>query len=543
MVWSRESEGSAQVIQASPIKRVDERVPHTPQLIRIAAYARISVADREAMQFSSIQAQVEAITAYAKSQASQGWEMVGEPYIDDGVSGSTTNRPALTRLLDDVVEGRIDVVIVHRFDRFSRSQRDFLNMLHMLEANQVSFVSVTQALDTGTPMGRCMLSVITAFGQMEREVIAERTRDKVRAARSKGLWTGGRPVLGYDVIDKRLVVNPKEAARVREIFALYLQWKSLLGVTKELAQRGWNSKLWINKKGELVGGNLLTKNSLRGLLTNPLYLGKVRCGDELSDGAHEAIVDEATWDAVQELLKSNGNRTGRTGSNGRNKWNALLQGIVKCGVCGAAFTSHHCKKGSRSYSYYVCQTHQKQGQAACPGSRIAAGKLESFVVDQLREIGRDPQLLAATLDADHAIREARKPELVGQAKRAATAKSKLTDERANILGAIANGDGNSVSLAEHLEELDVKVAGATRTEADARAELRALDLSDVSAGELREVLSDLEPVWSELFPNEKARAIALLLERVEFDANAEEVEITFRPGGPQQFLNGGGVER
>ena len=203
-------------------------------------------------------------------------------------------------------------------------------------------------------------------------------------------------------------------------------------------------------------------------------------------------------------------------------------------------THHYCKKGNRSYRYYVCARQQREGADACVGSRVAAGKLESFVVDQLREIGRDPKLLAATLEADHANREARRPELAEEARRATTVKNKLTEERSNVLDAISNGESSSVSLTEHLEELDAKLAEATRTEADAKAELRALDLGDVNADELHDVLSDLGPVWSELFPKEKARAVALLLERVEFDAAEGEVEITFRPGRPQQFLNGGG---
>ena len=175
--------------------------------MRAAAYARISVADRENLQFSSIEAQVEAITAYIKSQGATGWTLVGEPYIDDGYSGAKSDRPALTRMLNDAAEGGIDVVVVHRFDRFSRSQRDFLNLLHTLEQHGVSFASVSQQLDTSTPMGRCMLNVMTAFAQMEREVIAERTRDKIHASRRRGMWTGGRPVLGYDVVEKRLAIN------------------------------------------------------------------------------------------------------------------------------------------------------------------------------------------------------------------------------------------------------------------------------------------------------------------------------------------------
>ncbi len=263
-----------------------------PTKVRAVAYARISVADRESVQFSSIEAQVEAITAYIKSQDATGWTLVGEPYIDDGYSGAKSDRPALTRMLNDAAEGKIDVVVVQRFDRFSRSQRDFLNLLQVLEDHDVSFVSVTQRLDTSTPMGRCMLSVMTAFAQLEREVIAERTRDKMLASRRKGLWTGGRPVLGYDVLDKRLVLNKEEAEQVRAIFALYLELGSLLPVVDELKRRGWKTKTWTNQKGQPVHGRVFTKPTLHHFLRNPLYAGKVRCKDELHDGAHKAIVEQ-----------------------------------------------------------------------------------------------------------------------------------------------------------------------------------------------------------------------------------------------------------
>jgi len=502
--------------------------------VRAAAYARISVADRDATPFSSVQAQVEAITAYVRSQKAEGWTLVGEPYVDDGFSGATTDRPALERLLQDTAQGGIDVVVVHRFDRFSRSQRDFLNLLHALEERGVAFASVSQQLDTSTPMGRCMLSVITAFAQMEREVIAERTRDKVRAARRKGLWTGGRPVLGYDVVDKRLVVNEDEAERVRAIFELYLGLGSLLAVIDELRRRGWTTKTWTNQKGETVRGRAFTKTSLYGLLTNPLYLGKLRAGDELVDGAHEAIVDEDTWHVVQARLREHG--AGRA-SGGRRRHDALLGGLAYC-ACGSALTPHHTTRGDRRYAYYVCSRAQKEGADACPGSRIAAGDLERFVVEHVRAIGRDPKVLQATIEADQREREARKPELVGEARRLASEKARLDAERRNLVDAVAQGGDAPPVLVARLKDGDGLLADVERRAAEIRAELQALELGAIDPGALREALADLEPIWAELFPRERARVLALLLERVEFDAAREEVAITFRPGGPRALRNG-----
>jgi site-specific DNA recombinase len=354
--------------------------------VRVAIYTRKSVSEGLDQQFNTLDAQREAVEAYVQSQRGEGWAALPERYDDGGYTGANTDRPAFQRLLRDIEAGKVDTVAVYKFDRLSRRQIDFLRTLELFEEQGVGFVSVTQHLDTSTSMGRCMMNVMSAFAQLEREVISERTRDKIRASRAKGLWTGGRPVLGYDIDNKRLAVNEEEAEQVRATFALYLEYGSLLAVVDELKKRAWTTKSWTNKKGRLVLGRPFTKDSVHGLLTNPLYLGKVRCGDVLHDGAHEAIVDEKTWYAVQERLKSNaGGRAGR----GKRKHDALLAGLARCGVCGSAMSPHHTKKGSRRYAYYVCVRQQKEGARICPGSRVPAGDLESFVLDRVRAIGQD----------------------------------------------------------------------------------------------------------------------------------------------------------
>ncbi len=521
------------MIQA--VRKRGRAEPEEPTRVRAAAYARISVADRESVQFSSVEAQVEAIAAYIKSQDAAGWTLVGEPYIDDGYSGAKSDRPALTRMLNDATEGKIDVVVVHRFDRFSRSQRDFLNLLQVLEDHEVSFVSVTQRLDTSTPMGRCMLSVMTAFAQLEREVIAERTRDKILASRRKGLWTGGRPVLGYDLVEKQLTVNKEESERVRAIYDLYLEFGALLPVVDELKRRGWKTKTWTNQKGELVHGRPFTKPTLHHFLRNPLYAGKVRCGAELHDGAHEAIVEQETWDRVQLQLREHGQGTPPR----QSRSSALLAGLIRCGVCGAGMTPHASRKGARQYHYYVCQTNQKHGAKACPGSRVGAGELEAFVLDRIREIGRDPLVLEATLEADRRDQQLRRPGLVAESRRLVSARSAIDGERSALVDAIAKGK-TAPALAQRLGERDEELREVERRQAEVREELASTDTGTIDPDELREALRDLEPIWAELFPKERARVLGLLIEEVRFDSASGEVEIAFRPDGPNAL--GGGAK-
>lgn len=305
-----------------------------PGTVRVAIYTRKSVAEGLEQEFNSLDAQRAAAEAYVLSQRGQGWVALPERYDDGGFTGANTERPALQRLLLDIEAGKVDVVAVYKFDRLSRRQIDFLRTVEFLEERGVEFVSVTQNLDTSTSMGRCMMNVMSAFAQLEREVISERTRDKVLASRRKGLWTGGRPLLGFDIVDRRLVVNEGEAEHVRAIYGLYRELGSLLSVVDELQRRGWTTKSWTNKQGKRVRGRAFDKSSLYGLLTNPLFVGKIRAGDELCDGAHDAIVDEATWEAVQQQLKANGTGRGPMRSTRSNRHGALLKGIARC-ACGS----------------------------------------------------------------------------------------------------------------------------------------------------------------------------------------------------------------
>ncbi len=312
-------------------------------------------------------------------------------------------RPALKRLLADIDAGRIDCVVVYKVDRLSRSLIDFARMMESFERHSISFVSVTQQFNTANSMGRLMLNVLLSFAQFEREIISERTRDKIAATRRKGKWAGGRPILGYDVDPRglRLVVNEEEASRVRDIFDLYLEHETLLATLKAIQERGWVNKQWTTRTGKVHGGTPFDKSSLFRLLTSVSYLGKVKYKTEVHEGEHEAIVDADIWERVQHVLARNG-RTG--GAAVRNKHGALLKGLLYCTPCGCSMGhTYTTKKGKIRYRYYVCLSAQKRGWHTCPSKSVPAPEIERLVVEQVRAIGQDPAVVAATLK--HARRQ------------------------------------------------------------------------------------------------------------------------------------------
>jgi len=344
-----------------------------PPVVRCAIYTRKSTEEGLEQEFNSLDAQRESAEAFVKSQAHEGWTCVPDRYDDGGFTGGNLDRPALKRLLTDVGAGQVDAVVVYKVDRLSRSLLDFARLMESFEAHQVSFVSVTQQFNSATSMGRLVLNVLLSFAQFEREIISERTRDKIAATRRKGKWAGGAPLLGYDVDPRggKLVVNDAEAERVRAIFALYLEHQALLPVVQELGRRGWTTKRWVNKAGR--------------------QRGKVRYKHEVHEGEQPALVDAATWQGVQRLLQAKGHPGGGPGRGTRG---FLLQGLLRCAACACAMTPSHSRRGTRRYRYYVCTRAQKRGWDQCASKSVPAAQIEAFVLEQIRCLGRDPAWLA-----------------------------------------------------------------------------------------------------------------------------------------------------
>jgi site-specific DNA recombinase len=308
------------------------------------------------------------------------WRLLLQHYDDGGCTGANLDRPALQQLLADIRAGRIDCVLVYKVDRLSRSLLDFARLREVFAQHQVAFVSVTQQFNTATSMGRLVLHLLLSCAQFERELIAERTRDKLAAARRKGQWAGGPPLLGYDVDPhgSKLRVNAEEAARVRAIFTLFLEYQALRPLLRELGRRGWRTKTWWSRKGHARGGQRFTPSTLRRLLRNAIYRGQIRYRDEVHAGEHAALVDESTWQQVQTLLQDHHPQPGMHRTSG-----ALLQGLLRCASCGCPMSSSQSSKGSRRYRYYLCRQAQRRGWPSCPAPAVPAGPLEALVLAQL----------------------------------------------------------------------------------------------------------------------------------------------------------------
>jgi site-specific DNA recombinase len=365
-----------------------------PKRIRCAIYTRKSTDEGLDMEFNSLDAQREAAEAYIASQRSEGWECLAARYDDGGFTGGNVERPALQRLLTDVQGDRLDCVVVYKVDRLSRSLLDFSKLMDVFDKHGVSFVSVTQQFNTTHSMGRLTLNILLSFAQFEREIIAERTKDKMSAARRKGKWVGGIPVLGYNIAPDggKLVVNPEEAAQARSLFNLYLERESLLEVAEECELRGWRTKAWTSAKGKVHGGKPYTKNDLQRLLRNVIYIGKVAYEGRTYDGEHEAVIDAETWQRVQKLMSHNA-RTG--GKEVRNRYGALLRNLLRCAPCDCGMAHTISTKNGRHYRYYVCSNAQKRGRKACPTPPLNSHEIEQAVVEHIRQIGTHPEMIRA----------------------------------------------------------------------------------------------------------------------------------------------------
>ena len=497
-----------------------------PAVRRAAIYVRVSTDEQAALEFNSLQAQEQICKTYismrdADPAASERWTY-SQTYSDPGYSGGTLDRPALKRLMADVESGKINTLLIYKIDRLSRSIHQFYRIWEILEHYGADLVSATQDLNTSTSQGKLMLNMLLSFGQFEREQISERTRDKVAAARKRGRWTGGMPILGYDVDPRggRLVVNETEAARVREISAVYMETGSLTRAVQELNRREWRRKTWTKQDGAIRTGGGFDKPSLLRLLKNPLYAGKVHHRGALHAGEHEAIVNSGIWQRVQERLTRNGS-AGYQGE--RENSHALLKGLLYCAQCSCRMTPSFTTKGNRRFRYYVCQTRLKRGAHACPTGRMAAHEIEQRVVEQIRAIGRDPELIAETVRRAKVQRK----ELVDQLDAEEKAlRRELRGQRASMKRLLAKSTGPT-----ELKNLQDRVVAIEARLSALPGEIQAAKRTNVTEQNVRSALDAFGPVWEALWPGERARILGLLVERIDYDGRDERIAVRIRPDG------------
>ena len=372
-----------------------KQIGTTAQHKSCAVYCRVSSDEGLVQEFNSIDAQLEAGQAFIASQRSEGWIGVAERYEDGGFSGGNMERPALKRLLADIAQGKIAIVVVYKIDRLTRSLADFSKMVEVFEAHGVSFVSVTQQFNTTTSMGRLMLNVLLSFAQFEREVTGERVRDKIAAAKKKGMWMGGTPPLGYDVIERKLVINEAEAAIVRRVFKEMVRIGSPTAIAAQLNAEGITTKAWTTQEGQQRSGRPITRQYLHALLRHRIYLGEMSYKGQWYPGEQAPIIDPDLWERVQAMQKPPSPKRTLVA---RVPNNALLRGVLYNST-GEPMYPTYTRKPTRVYRYYMDKSQDRFGSTATSraDARVPAEDIEAAVVAQIRTVLTSPEAISAVI--------------------------------------------------------------------------------------------------------------------------------------------------
>ncbi|WP_143688921.1 recombinase family protein [Wolbachia endosymbiont of Laodelphax striatellus] len=339
--------------------------------VRCAIYTRKSNEDGLEQKFNSLDAQRIACEKYIKSR--EGWVILAKRYDDGGFSGKNLERPAIKELFEDVKAGEVDCVVVYTLDRLSRETKDSIEVTSFFRRHRVNFVAVTQIFDNNTPMGKFVQTVLSGAAQLEREMIVERVKNKIATSKEQGLWMGGTLPLGYDVKDKELIINEKEAKLVKHIFERYIELKSMAELAREL-----------NREGYRIRSDIFKKATVRRIITNPIYMGKIRHYEKQYKGKHEAIIEEENWQKAQELIKNQPYQ-------GKKYEEALLKGIIKCKSCDVNMILTYAKKENKRYRYYVCNNHLRGKSCASKSRNIVAGEVEKEVMKRAEHLYKNWQ--------------------------------------------------------------------------------------------------------------------------------------------------------
>jgi site-specific DNA recombinase len=396
-----------------------------PSRKRCAIYTRKSSEEGLEQEFNSLQAQCEACEAYIRSQRHEGWILARARYDDGGFSGGSMERPALQRLLADIRAGRIDIIVVYKVDRLTRSLADFARLVEIFDAQGVSFVSVTQQFNTTSSMGRLTLNVLLSFAQFEREVTGERIRDKIAASKKKGMWMGGIVPLGYDARERTLVVNAAEAETVRRIFVLYRELGSVRWVKEEADRLGLSTKCRTTAGGTERNGKPFSRGHIYTLLSNPIYIGEIAHKGQLYPGQHPALIDADTWAAVRDQLATNA-RDHRRKAHATEP--SLLAGVL-VNARGERLTPSHAVKKGRRYRYYVST---EAGTDRPQGWRLAAQEIEDAVIKVLADALTSPVVLLERFGTA-GIPSDQTRKMLARATRLAAALNRSPAERAKVV--------------------------------------------------------------------------------------------------------------
>lgn len=496
------------------------RPPGPAPKVRCAVYTRKSTEEGLEQEFNSLDAQREAGTSYIASQKHEGWYCLDQLYDDGGFSGGTMDRPGLEQLLRDIENNRIDCVVVYKVDRLSRSLLDFSKIMDVFDRNGVSFVSVTQMFNTSTSMGRLVLNVLLSFAQFEREIIGERIRDKIASSKQKGQYTGGTPPLGYNVHPEKtqLIVNPDEAITVQTIFTRYCDTSSPLRVALELNAAGITTKRWVTKGGILHTGRPWDRGHIYRILHNPVYVGRVKHRENIYPGEHEAIIEVDLWDRVVAMLKENALHEE---AQKRSLVPSLLKGIISCGYCNRSMCMISTTKDGARFRYYKCIKAVKSGCQACSVGAVPAGDIEGAVIAQLRAVFKSPEIVAKTFRSTRVIETSEITRLESEKACLERGMKRLQDSAAKLI----NGDLSSNATSTEVLRINSEFIQTQRRLQDTSEELSEMLLEMTTEQNVAKALSDLHPIWDELYPSEQHRIIQLLIEQVTIKLGGMEIRM------------------
>lgn len=492
-----------------------------------AIYVRKSTDENLRGDFTTLDNQAEYGRSFIKTREPMGWQAYHEVYSDAGYSGKNTDRPALKKLMADARQGKFNVVICYKYDRLTRNTRDFLDILSVFESQGIDFVSVTQPIDTTSPVGRLMRSILMEFAQFEREMISERTRDKLQAMMRKGKWTGGPAPLGYDLDreTKKVVVNDPEAKIVRDIFDIYLKERSLSVTAARINARGFRMKAWTTRGGNTKGGSQFFKVNLSYLLRNTIYIAKRRMKGEFYTMEQPAIIDEKIFQEVQALLENN--RVKRNSLN-TDKHDFLLKGLVRCAACGSQMTPHFSRKaGQSTFLYYRCSIVNRSDRGACSVRAVRGRALEQFVIDQLKILARDENLVRdvvrkVTEDAE---------ELPGLRRDKISASSELGKLEADIrgamsgLGATQEGSPKWRLFMDQLDGMAVRRDELHALLSQLEAKILDVESRQVDAALFHRNMAAFVEIFERLDLKQKKEFIRLLVREVVYDKPQSRVRL------------------
>ena len=497
-----------------------------PKPVRCAIYTRKSTDEGLDQNFNSLDAQRDAGEAYIRSQAGEGWTLLSTKYADGGYTGSNMERPALRRLLADSQSGKVDCVVVYKVDRLSRSIRDFAKIMDIFEKHGTTFVSVTQQFNTTTSLGRLTLNILLSFAQFEREIISERTRDKQSAARKRGKWTGGHLILGYDLdpLAGRLVVNAEEAERVRSIFQWYLEGESVLSITGKADHLGWRNKQWTTRDGKPYGGHALRRAHMYNLLANILYTGRIPVDGEFYAGEHDAIIDQQTFDLVQQRLKQNST----CGDNShRTRMESLLRGFIYCSCCGSAMYQTYTSSKERRYRYYVCSRAQQKVSENCTTRSVPAPAVENAVVESIRRVGVHPRVLEET---ERVIRQRLAEEI-----------ARIRQEFSGLQVRVKNLKSQCARLrsrdAHRESELEQQITAGEARAAALKQQIQAHERACLDEAQPRKTIGSFDVLWKTMNVQQQSHVLRQLVEKVGYDGRTGKVSVSFKSATIKELCN------